>query len=292
MAVVTGALGALGAAGLESPTLAAAPARAPVPATAALAQALPAPARSPVPVGAAPAQALTAAGRSPLPARAAESSPPQARLRVAARNPRQFVGVLFDASGSTGDIAGYSFNYGDGIVDSSYQPLALHGYRNVGTYQATVGVIDRRGQKSVSARVTIHVRDGVPPVVRIDSPRPNQRVRLGKHGLLLKGRASDQHGVRKVAIAVELVASKRHFNRHGGCIWYGGRRFLVLTPCGAPYYFLVRFAGGHWRFRIPARAVIPAGTYVVRVAATDRAGNVSHFFTVALRTILPFRLAR
>lgn len=264
VAALVGALGAFAAAGPGSPAFASGRAQVLLRAPAAQTQALITP--------------------------AVQHRPLRARLRVADTNPRQLVGVLFDASGSTGDIALYFFDYGDGVVESSYQPLAMHGYRNAGTYTATVGVIDHSGHKAISARVTVHVRDGIPPVVRIDSPTPNQRVRLGGGGLLLKGRASDRHGVRKVALAIELVASKRHFNRHGGCIWYDGRRGLVLTTCARPVYFAAHFAGGHWRFRIPRKAKIPAGTYVVRVAAIDRAGNVSHFFTIALRTILPFRL--
>ncbi len=198
--------------------------------------------------------------------------------------------MLFDASSSRGDVAQYVFHYGDGIVDRSYQPRALHGYRKPGTYRATVTVVDPGGAQATSTAVKIRVRDGLPPVVRIDSPRPSQHVRLGKTGLPLRGVANDSGGVSRVDLAIQLVSPTRQFKTHGKCIWYDGRQFLVLSGCSAPFFFKAKFAHGRWSFRIPATATIPAGTYVVRVLAIDRAGNISHFYSVRLRTILPFRL--
>lgn len=222
---------------------------------------------------------------------AAQDQPLRVRLRVSDRKPRQLQGVLFNASASPGDIAVYVFEYGDGVIEESYQPLASHGYRRMGTYHARVDVIDKAGHKATSARVTIRVRDGTPPVVRIDSPRPGQRLRLGAGGLLFTGRATDRNGVRRVDLAIQLVASARIIKTPpGDCIWYDGRHSLVLTRCSTPYFFPAHFAGGHWRFRSNPRARLPRGRYTVRAVAIDHAGNVSHFFTVALRTILPFKL--
>jgi hypothetical protein len=213
-----------------------------------------------------------------------------AQLRVADRHPLQLHGVLLDASGSTGDISTYAFHFGDGVVEQSYQPLALHGYRTPGTYHATVVVIDAAGHQRTSASVRIKVRDGIPPVVRINVPRPNQRVRLGPSGLRLSGKVSDNVGVARVQLAIELVASRRHFQTHGACIWYDSHQFLLLSACGAPFFFNAQARHGRWSFRIDPGATIPKGTYVVRVRAIDRAGNISHFFAVGLRTILPFDL--
>lgn len=213
-----------------------------------------------------------------------------ARLRVADRRPLQLHGVLLDASGSTGNITAYVFHFGDGVVEQSYQPLALHGYRTPGTYHASVVVIDAGGHQATSASVRIHVRDGIPPVVRIDVPAPNQRMRLGSSGLRLSGKVSDNVGVAKVQLAIQLVASRQHFQTHRACIWYDSHRFLLLSPCAAPYFFNAQVRHGRWAFRIDPAATIPKGTYVVRVRGIDRAGNISHFFAVSLRTILPFKL--
>jgi hypothetical protein len=215
-----------------------------------------------------------------------------ASLHVSSHNPLQLAGVLLDASGSTGPIAQYEFQYGDGVVETSTQPLATHGYRDTGNFQARVTVIGTSGQRAVSAPVSIHVRDGIPPVVSIGSPRPNQRMRLGAGGLTLSGRATDAGGVKRVQLAMQLVSSSRHFKTGGACIWYDAHVWLVLAGCGSPYWFDAHVAHGRWSFQIGSNALIPAGTYVVRVQAIDRAGNVSHYYAVSLRTILPFKLAR
>ena len=128
-----------------------------------------------------------------------------ARLRVSNRSPLQLHGVLLDASSSRGDIAQYVFRYGDGIIERGFSPLALHGYRNPGTYRATVTVVDPAGQRATSATVKIRVRDGIPPVVRIDSPRAAHHARLGRAGFVFRGTASDAHGVSRVELAIQLI---------------------------------------------------------------------------------------
>lgn len=220
---------------------------------------------------------------------ASPTAPPTASLRVSNASPRQLVGVLLDASASTGAITTYTFNYGDGIVESSYQPLAMHGYRQTGTYRATVVVTDASGNRATSPAVTVRVRDGIPPVVSIASPRPGQRLRLRSGRALFTGLATDigGSGVRRVQLAIQLVSGSRS---RAGDAWYNGRRGLVASS--APYFFGASFRGGRWHFRINPHASIPSGTYVVRVRATDRSGNLSHFYAVSLRTILQFELVR
>jgi hypothetical protein len=115
-------------------------------------------------------------------------------------------------------------------------------------------------------------------------------MRLGPSGLRLSGKVRDNVGVARVQLAIQLVASRRHFQTHGACIWYDSHQFLLLSACGAPYFFNAQSRHGRWSFRIDPKATIPKGTYVVRVRAIDRAGNISHFFAVSLRTILPFKL--
>ncbi|MCA1682431.1 MAG: PKD domain-containing protein [Actinobacteria bacterium] len=235
------------------------------------------------------------AGSSAPPAAAATAdaaavAPMQAQLRVAERRPFQLHGVLLDASASTGPIAIYSFHYGDGIVEQSYQPLALHGYAKTGTYTAFVVVVASDGRRATSPSVSIHVRDGVPPVVRIDRPRPHQRMHIGPQGLALNGTASDARGVAKVQLAIQLISSPQHFKTGGNCIWYDGKVWLSLSSCNAPNFFTARFRHGRWSFRIPGSARIPTGSYAIRVRAIDRTGNISHYYALVLRTIVPFRL--
>lgn len=210
------------------------------------------------------------------------------------RHPLQLRGVLFDAVGSTGPISYYVFNYGDGVSETSESPLAMHGYRKAGTYHASVFVVNSAGGAARSAALTIVVRDGIPPVAAIDLPLSGQRVALGRGaGVRLRGTATDADGVKRVQLAIQLTSSARHFKiPRGDCVWYDGRDYLVATGCASPYYFTAHFARGRWSFTIPGAAQIPAGTYVVRVSATDRAGNVSSFFAISLRTVVPIRLVR
>jgi PKD domain/Bacterial Ig domain len=240
------------------------------------------------PVGLAVLAAVALAG----PASAAPGV--QASLTVSDAHPLQSHGVLFNASGSSGPIVTYVFNYGDGIVESTYQPLMMHGYADIGTYYATVTALDGQGHSATSAAVTVQVGDGIPPVVAIDSPRPHQTLRLGARGILLRGRATDSggSGVERVQLAMQLVSSAQHFKTGGGCIWFNGKGGLSLTACARPPYFAAKYANGRWSFRMNPATRIPAGTYVVRVRATDFAGNVSYFYAIRLRTIVPFRLAR
>lgn len=235
--------------------------------------------------------AAAAHAQSPESARAAAVAPLSAQLTVADRHPRQLHGVLLDASKSSGPIAAYVFHYGDGIVEQSYQPLALHGYRNTGTYQAFVVVVAADGRQARSASVSIHVRDGIPPVVKINVPRPNQRMHLGAGGLTFRGRASDAGGVAKVQLAVQLLSSSLHINAGSECVWYDGRQWLLFSGCSTPYFFTAHFRHGRWSFRVPPSARIPRGRYAIRVRGIDRAGNISHYYALRLRTVLPFKLA-
>lgn len=212
------------------------------------------------------------------------------RLQVSTHHAVQFHGVLFRAQPSSNSVTTYVFDYGDGITESTYQPLAMHGYRTPGTYHARVTVTDPTGRLATSAQVTIHVRDGIPPVVRIDNPRPNQRLRLGPTGILFTGSAHDSDGVARVQLAIQLISPLPHVKTGGNCIWYGAQQSLVLTACSTPYFFNARFRGGRWTFRLGPTVTIPAGSYVIRVRAVDRAGNISSYYAVRLGTILPFKL--
>jgi hypothetical protein len=211
------------------------------------------------------------------------------KLLVSDRSPRQLRGVTMRAqSAPGGSFLVYYFQYGDGIVEPGTQPLASHGYAKPGRYHARVSALTPTGDTFISPAVTITVRDGLPPTVAISSPRPSARVRVGAHGMTMRGTATDAGGVRRVQLAIQLVSSRRHFRTGGRCIWWDPRLGLALADCASPDFFDVHLHRGHWSFRLGPRPAVPAGVYVVRIRASDRAGNVSNAYAERLRTILPF----
>lgn len=214
------------------------------------------------------------------------------KLHVAQSRALQFHGVVMDAVPSNGGAVAYAFVFGDGTGQATYQPIAMHGYSKPGTYHARVGVVDSSGQGAVSAPVTIHVVDSIPPVVRINQPRPGQKLHLGKAGIGFSGSATDANGVTKVQVAIQLVSSRRHFKTAGGCIWYDGKSWLLLSGCSSPHYFTVPHAHGRWSYHMSRKVRIPAGSYEIQVRAIDAAGNISHYYAPSLHTILPFELTR
>jgi hypothetical protein len=238
-----------------------------------------------------------AAGRAPFTtagARAAQAGAPDARLTVDNASPRQRLGVLFNASTSSGagPLVSYSFDYGDGSFATTYQPLTMHAYRSVGTYQARVVVTDALGRSAVSAAVRLDVRDGIPPTVRIDRPRANGLVHLGGRGRLFSGRVSDVSGVRRVELAMSLLSARgaRARSAAAKCAWYNGVRSLRVRSCASPLFFRAQLSRGRWRFMIPSGARIPLGAYSLRVRALDRAGNRSSILSLRLRTIIGVRV--
>jgi PKD repeat protein len=77
--------------------------------------------------------------------------------------------VLFDASGSTGSIAQYEWNFGDGRGGSGR--TASHSYDAPGTYIATLTLVDGSGRSaSLSRSITVAVSTTVPTSVFVFSP--------------------------------------------------------------------------------------------------------------------------
>jgi PKD repeat protein len=83
--------------------------------------------------------------------------------------------VLFDASASVGDIAGYSWNFGDGGRGSGR--VTTHTYDTAGTYFPTLTITDPFG-RSASATATVVVTAGANPTAAFvfspTTPRINQ----------------------------------------------------------------------------------------------------------------------
>jgi hypothetical protein len=219
-------------------------------------------------------------------------APLTVKLTASKTNPRQNHGVQFTASASSGGVAiyGYVFRYGDGIEENTYQPTATHAYAVPGTYEATVAVLDTKGRAATSAPVTITVRDGIAPVVRITSPRSGQHAHLGHSGFVISGTAVDPgpgaSGVKSVELALEFLSATAR-----GCPWFNGHHAIVVRSCSSPLFFGAKVKDGHFSFRLDPHLAWPRGEYAVRVRGTDRAGNVSDFYAIKLRTILGFFLA-
>ncbi len=85
--------------------------------------------------------------------------------------------VSFDGSASTDaedTIASYTFRFGDGTpavtVTSPTPPMVSHTYSAVGTYRATLQVVDSRGKANINvAEQIINVSEGAPGVVSVVS---------------------------------------------------------------------------------------------------------------------------
>jgi hypothetical protein len=174
------------------------------------------------------------------------------------------------------------------VHETSSQPIAMHAYQRPGRFHVNVTVTDVHGVGTTSGSVTVKVRDGVPPVVRINSPRPNQRVHLSR-GIVISGSAADPgpgaSGVRRVEIALQFLSIGGP-----GCYWYDGQHSLVVRVCGSALFFRTSLKGKRWSFRLDPAVRFPSGFYAVRVRGIDRAGNVSNYYAVRLHTILGFEL--
>ena len=88
----------------------------------------------------------------------------------------------------------------------------------------------------------------------------------------MRGKATDVGcgGAKRAPERVEVAVSKRE--GHGTCRVLGRRgRLGRAKSCKRPLYLPAR-GTSHWRFT--RRAKLPAGSYVFRSRAVDRAGNV------------------
>lgn len=95
--------------------------------------------------------------------------------------------VNFDGSASTdpdGTIARFDWNFGDGTFDSDSGALVDHTYTSVGTYTATLSVIDNDGGISNAASLIIEVMvEGM----TVTSATPGQLIRGTTTNLTLRG---------------------------------------------------------------------------------------------------------
>jgi PKD repeat protein len=143
---------------------------------------------------------------------------PTAALTANPAAPKIKAPVTFDGSGSRdaeaaagGSITEYRWSFGDGATQTTTTPTVQHAYSKVGTYQATLIVIDNNGAASAPAAVPMRVADGTGPKVAITSPKAGQRLRMkaaakSKRAPAAKGKAKT---VRGKAAATDAPAAKK-----------------------------------------------------------------------------------
>lgn len=221
---------------------------------------------------------------------------PTAALAVSDREPRTNRPVTFDASASRdpdpgGRIASYRWNLGDRTTFVTRGPQTDHVFRRTGEYTATVTVTDLQGATASSLPVTVAVRDGVPPVVRIRSPRYGQGFPYGRR-LTFSGTADDAAGVESVRLALRLVqrTARSLASQSPRCRWWDGRRAFRAAPCDTPRFFAARRSGRRWSHRMPARPRLARGVYELSAQAVDATGLANTVFARQFRTLVRFRV--
>ena len=221
---------------------------------------------------------------------------PLAALAVSDRDTRTNRQVTFDASGSRdpdrgGGIASYRWNLGDGTTFVTRGARTDHTFKRTGQFRATVAVTDLQGATAAAEPVTITVRDGVPPVVRIRSPRYGQGFPLGRR-LTLSGTAEDAAGIQGVRLALRLVqrTARPIAAQTPACRWWDGRRAFRVAPCTRPITFAARLRGQRWSHRLPARPGLARGVYELSAQAVDATGLANTVFARQFRTLVRFRV--
>jgi hypothetical protein len=114
--------------------------------------------------------------------------PPTAVLTADTTTPRQNQVVTFSALQSKdpeaavgGGLVAYQWIFGDGSApQTTTTPTVGHRYAKLGTFNATLIVLDSQGGGSQpAAPLQIVVHDGVAPVVSIVTPKAGERLRVG-----------------------------------------------------------------------------------------------------------------
>lgn len=248
------------------------------------------------------------------------NAPPKAAFGITNRNPRQNETIGF-VSGSSdpeqefgGGIVEYRWDFGDGNRAVTKSGGVIHTYAQVGTYQATLQVVDDQGGVSdVSAAQAVVVKDGIPPAVSIINPVEGRRLnlkstyRLGARRpkprqLTMLGTVADASGVQSVEVTLYVVKrdrvktasrKKRRTARSSQtapkrCEFYSGRLF-AKKDCSKEIWLKVPvISGGTWALSTKKGLRLPAGRYQMRVRATDTAGLMSTGFTKKDKTLVDF----
>jgi hypothetical protein len=243
---------------------------------------------------------------------AAFAAPAQATVGQAV-NLGAFAG---DPDAGRGDTAKtFRWDFGDGSGTQDTGPVATnvgqttHSYAAPGRYAVTVTTFDQADQPSPASDAAIVVvtaasagggggggsggggggnagPDTAAPAVSITSPRAGRRLKRGRRAPVLRGRVSDQTGVRSVELALRRLEGRR-------CRWYDSRRRAFLRgACARPKFFRAVVNDFAWSFTFPRKVVPAIGRYDLRVRATDLLGRRTTAFSARAKTLTAFRIVR
>jgi hypothetical protein len=210
-----------------------------------------------------------------------------------------------DPDGALGDrVNTYRWVFGDGTTAETTTAGVAHAFAAAGTYQVRVQAVDTvgaAGPQSDPVTVTATAppppnpddgntpvgpggaglpgipadpatrraaNDIAPPLLAIASPRAGQRVRLGRATPTLRGRATDESGVRRVELALVRFEGRR-------CLWYDGRGTFRAGLCTAPRWFRAVLDDFAWRYAFPPTVRPRPGAYRLAVRAADFLGHAS-----------------
>lgn len=246
--------------------------------------------------------------------------PPKAVFGITNKNPRQNEAIGF-VSGSTdpeqnagGGIVEYRWDFGDGVKETTKVGGVAHTYTQVGTYKATLQVVDAQGAVSDPAPLQeVAVKDGIAPAVTITSPAQGARLNLKSTYLLgakrpkprrltMRGTVQDASGVESVEVALYVVkrdkvkrARKKKRRARASqaapktCEFYSGRVF-AKKDCTKEIWLKATLLGNGWELKTKSGLRLPAGLYQARVRAKDLTGLLSSGFTKADQTLVDFRV--
>jgi hypothetical protein len=248
------------------------------------------------------------------------NQPPKALFGITNKNPRQGEAIGF-VSGSTdpeqgagGGIVEYRWDFGDGSKETTKVGGVAHTYTALGTYQATLQVVDAQGLVSaVTAPQAVVVKDGVPPEVAVTAPVEGNLLNLKSTFLLgakkpkprqltVLGTVADLSGIDSVEVTLYLTkrdavkkAKKKKKKKTAKksqvklCEFYSGRVFSK-KDCTKEIWLKATLVPGGWTLKTKKGLRLPAGRYTVRVRAKDTTGLLTSGFSTKARTLVNFRI--
>jgi hypothetical protein len=247
------------------------------------------------------------------------NQPPKALFGITNKNPRQNEAIGF-VSGSTdpeqgagGGIVEWRWDFGDGKKEVTKVGGVAHAYTEVGTYKATLQVVDAQGLVSaVTPAQEIVVKDGIPPTLAVTAPVDGAKLNLKSTYLLgarrpkplqltLLGTVADASGVDSVEIALALTkrdrvkkARKRRKRASSSatalCEFYSGRLFTKKKDCTKETWVKATLVPGGWTLKTRKGLRLPAGRYTLRVRAKDKTGLLTTDFSTKAKTLVNFRV--
>jgi PKD repeat protein len=224
------------------------------------------------------------------------NTPPKAALTASNTNPIQNEPVTFTSTSTDPDFGdapqGYAWSFGDGQSTTTVTPAVSHAFANVGTYAVKLAVVDKFGAASEVAELAVTVKDGLPPEIRIVTPKAKSKLRLNPkkrkgarkrprpRPLTVLGTMRDATGVASVEVAITRKKGKK-------CHQYTGRA-QRRAACDQFTWVPARLIGDSWQYTTRRRLRLKRGRYHVRARGTDVNGNTSTAFTGSSGTLVRF----